>query len=470
MAYRYGDRTQQTLFPRSIGEYIGEDDVVRAYDALIDAMDLKSLGIVLSEARVGNSSYDPVSMLKLLVYGYSYGVRSSRKLERECHYNVSFMWLMGGLTPDHKTIAEFRRKHSVVLKRTLKQSAQIALKLGLIEGNTLFVDGSKIRGNASIRNSWTANKCKEALKRLDSRIEKILNECEEVDTSEKHLGSLVKLEGELKNAQKLKSKIEGIIEELRETERASLNTVDRDCVRCHGTQGSYAGYNMQSVVDEKQGLIVQADVVSQSNDYNQLSPQLEEAHKTLGKQCEQVCADSGYSSIDDLEQVDKAGVYVIVPSSQQASHKEPREFDRTKFRYDEKSDSYICPEGEQLRCVKRERKESRYRAAGAACMECQYFGICTKSKNGRTIRRSVKEDLRERLENQYSESQEVYRLRKQKVELPFAHLKKNLKLDSFLLRGTAGVNAEASILATCFNAARMITCLGVSNFITAVGP
>ena len=104
MAYRYGRRFQMKLLPQSIEEYVTKDDPVRAYDAFVEALDFNELGIEINPNKVGNSEYDPKAMLKLFVYGYSYGVRSSRKLERETYHNLSFMWLMGGLKPDHKTI------------------------------------------------------------------------------------------------------------------------------------------------------------------------------------------------------------------------------------------------------------------------------------------------------------------------------------------------------------------------------
>ena len=114
MAYRYGDRRQQTLFPQSIDEFIPKSAPVRAYDAIVDSLDFTELGIALDPHKVGCPQYDPKAMLKLLVYGYSYGVRSSRKLEREAHYNVSFIWLTGGLKPNHKTIAECKRRSKSV--------------------------------------------------------------------------------------------------------------------------------------------------------------------------------------------------------------------------------------------------------------------------------------------------------------------------------------------------------------------
>jgi len=149
MAYRYGNRCQYGLFPQSIEDYVAPSDPVRAYDAFVEALDFNALGIEIDPNQVGNSEYDPKAMLKLFVYGYSYGTKTSRKLERETYHNLSFLWLMGGLKPDHKTIAEFRRNNKEALKKVLRQCARMCLKLDLIAGNVLFVDGTKIRANAA---------------------------------------------------------------------------------------------------------------------------------------------------------------------------------------------------------------------------------------------------------------------------------------------------------------------------------
>jgi hypothetical protein len=96
-----------------------------------------------------------------------------------------------------------------------------------------------------------------------------------------------------------------------------------------------------------------------------------------------------------------------------------------------------------------------------------HFGQCTSAKGGRKIIRLPLEEVKEKLEVQYQEaaSQEVYARRKARVEHPFGHIKRNLKTDAFLMRGREGVGAETSLLATCFNLARMITILGVSGLI-----
>jgi len=464
MAYRYGNRNQIRLLPESMEDYVTPDDPVRAYDAFIKALDFRDLGIILDPNKVGNSEYHPHAMLKLLVYGYSYGIRSSRKLERATHHNLSFIWLTSGLKPDHKTIAEFRRKNKKALANVLKQCARICIKLNLIEGNTLFVDGTKIRANASIKNTWDKKKALRALKHIDKNIKDILTQCDKVDEAEQ--GSLITMDEELKDQKILESKVKGILKELEEEEQKSLNTVDPECTRINSLQGSHAGFNVQSTVDEKEGLILSVDVVSENNDLNQFATQINKANEILGKKCKIAGADSGYASTDELEKIDKQGIKVIVPSQRQARKGEPHEFAKERFTYDLKNDCYICPQGHKLifyRLNKQEKNKAYMISDKRICFSCPHYGTCTKSKAGRMVTRLLNEEVRQRLEAQYEEpqSQEIYKLRKEKVELPFGHIKRNLKVDSFLLRGQKGVKAEASILGTCFNLVRMITLLGV---------
>jgi transposase len=171
MAYRHGkDRGQMMVLPPTLDQYVSQENPVRAYDAFVDALDFKDLGIDIDDHKVGNSEYDPRTMLKLLLYGYSYGAKSSRKLEREVHNNLSFIWLMKQLKPDHKTIAEFRRKNKRALKKALTLCARLCLNLGLIEGNVLFVDGTKLRANAGKGNLHRGKWYRDHLEQIDKRI------------------------------------------------------------------------------------------------------------------------------------------------------------------------------------------------------------------------------------------------------------------------------------------------------------
>ena len=468
--YRYGERGQVNMLPSTIDDYVSSKDPVRVYDTFVEALELEELGIVQYDIKAGNPEYDPRSMIKLLIYGYSYGVRSSRKLEREVYHNLSFIWLMGGLKPDHKTISRFRKNNMGAIKNILKQSVRMCIDLELIEGNTLFVDGSKIRGNASISSSWTSKKCDKHLKRIDQRIEEILKEIEAVDESEQGKESLVEVSKGLEDKQLLKSKIQDILEKLKEQKVKSINTTDPDCVKFKSRQSSHAGYNGQIVVDEKNGLIVNTDVVSQNNDLAQFANQIGQANETLGNDCQNACADSGYSSTDVLKEIDDKDITVVVPTQKQSKNKESGLFDKERFEYDKKNNCYICPEGHVLEDshYSEAKGHSRYRFSDPSiCGSCKHFNVCTKSKSGRVIIRLLNEHVKEKIEKQYilEQNQNIYKLRKQKVELPFGHFKRNLGISSFLLRGQSGVNAEMSLFGTCFNIVRMITLVGTTQLI-----
>jgi len=470
MAYRQGDRYQMALFPQSIEEYVLPDAPVRAYDAFVEALDFNALGIDINAHKVGNSEYHPKSMLKLVVYGYSYGVKSSRKLERETHHNVTFIWLMGGLKPDHKTIAEFRRTHKEALKNVLRQCVQLCIKLDLIAGNVLFVDGTKIRANAGRGKTHDKAWYEKHLSEIDQRIEQLLNECDAIDDQEQHLDSFVSMNKELAKAETLKRTIQDVLEEFNQTDRAQLNQTDPDCAIMRSIQGSHASYNVQQVVDDKNGLIVHAEAVSDSSDVNQFARQIDQANQELGEPCTTACGDAGYADTEELKKIDAQSITVIVPSQRQALHEEEKPFSKSHFTYDKERDCYYCPVGYTLAPIGTDKTTGKRHyliTDKHVCLRCVHYGQCTAAKHGRKIVRLPNEESKQKLEAQYQEptSQEIYARRKTRVEHPFGHIKRNLKTDAFLLRGIPGVQAETSLLATCFNIARMISILGVTGLI-----
>lgn len=468
MSYRYGNRDQITFLPDSIEGYVSSEDPVRVYDAFIDALDLKELGIELNDRAVGNSSYDPVTMLKVLVYGYSYGWRSSRKLERALHHNMSFIWLSGGLKPDHKTISHFRKTHLDVLKSVLVQCARMCVKLGLVEGNTLFVDGSKLRANAGKSETRSIDNWKKYKRAVEHNIEVLIKESQQLD--EQETDSLVEVNKELRSKEKLREKISELIKEVEDPNSSQysqdkVNGTDADSRIMKGRQGSHSGYNAQIVTDDKNGLIVSGDVTAANNDLNQLSTQIGQADETLQSPCKTVCADAGYSSLDDLTRLVKSGKTVIVPNNKQAE-KSPKEspFGPQTFTYSKDTDTCTCPAGKVSKPGRYREHQNRfeYRMTSSDCLSCPFFGACTKAKSGRRVYRPFNQETKEKLEAIYESQsgQQVYAGRKSRVEHPFGHIKHNLGVNAFLLRGIDGAKAEFSLLSTAFNLTRMITVLG----------
>jgi transposase len=435
MAYRYGqDRKQMLLFPQSIDQYVTEDHPVRAYDAFVDALNFNELGIDLDAQKVGNCQYHPHLMLKLLLFGYSYGIKSSRKLERETYNNIAFIWLMKNLKPDHKTIAEFRRKNKKALIKALKLCARLCLKLDLIEGNILFVDGTKIRANAGKKQQHKKIWYQNQLKQIDQRINQLLADCEQVDENEADQGSWAKMPKELGQQQRLKQTIVSALDELAQRSSHTKNGKERQ--------------------------------VSDANDQNQFAPQIKAAEETLDKKCKIACADAGYSNIEHLNKVESEQTKVILPSQKQASGKPPGLFDKSQFVYDQQTDCYRCPQGQRLifrRLHNKEGTKRDYRIEKPAiCRACQHFGSCTKSNQGRTVVRHVNEQLKEHIEQRFAkpEYRQIYEKRKERVEHPFGYIKKAIGFSQFGLKGLHGAQAEAAIVATCFNLTRMIGLLG----------
>ena len=477
MGYIKGDRNQITLLPRAVEDYIAQDDPVRAYDAFVEALDCESLGLAIDEKQSGANAYWPKAMLKLLIYGYAYGTRSSRKLERACHHNLSFIWLTEDIKPDYRTIARFRVANKDILKEVLRQCARMCLKLGLIEGNTLFVDGTRIKAAASMKNTWSKEGLQKQEKKITENIARILAECQEVDDIEADQGSLVKLKKELADQETLKAKIADIAKELNESGKQKRNSTDADSFVSKGDRGTKMYHNGQVTVDEKHGLIVDAEVTNKSVDANQLSERVEKARETLEKQPENICADNGYYSLNDIEKIDSA-ITVVVPS-QRCLVKERRPqkikpFPKETFRYDEKRDCYICPENKEVSrtCLTMPNKPNAivYQACGRECRGCKYFGTCTSLINGRKIVRQKNEVLAQKLAQIYDSDtgQQIYRLRKQRAEHPFAHFKHHMNMRQLLLRGTAKASAELTLCAISYNIIRMIRLLGIARLKEAI--
>jgi hypothetical protein len=383
---------------------------------------------------------------------------------------------MGGLTPDHKTISEFRRKNKKVLKKVLRQCVRMCIALDLIDGNILFADGSKIRANAARGENYSQKHYKKQLAAIDERINKLLEECERIDEAENAPKSLVKMKKELKSSQELQGRIKEILQRFKEREQEgtaakTINRTDPDSALMKSVQGSHASYNGQAVVDDKNGLIVHTDVVSDTSDVNQFAQQITQAEAVLEKQCQVASADAGYADTEELEKIGQRGTKVIVPSQRQALHNPEKPFSKSQFKYDKEQNCYYCPEGRKL-IYKHKHSPGKlaYLITDAnICKQCSQYGICTKAKCGRKIFRLEKEELKEQFEQEYEQasSQAIYVRRKARVEHPFGHIKHNLGLKNFLLRGREGAQAEFSITATCFNIARMITMFGsVSGLIS----
>jgi hypothetical protein len=265
---------------------------------------------------------------------------------------------------------------------------------------------------------------------------------------------------ELTDAETFKTKVKGILKQIEQEQKTHINTTDPQAHQMNSIKGGHPGYNAQIVVDKKYGLIVNGDITDEPSDINQFAKQIDQANTVLNKPCKVACADKGYCNTEDMEKVAQKNTTVIVaPPEGKPTKKE--------LTYDSRNDCFICPQGKRLipKGLSSDRKSKVYRIEHVR--DCQDCKLCTKAKYGRVTSRLLKEDTRQKFIADYksSQGQDIYQLRRQKVELPFGHIKRNLKGDSFLLRGKEGAHAEFSLFSCCFNITRMITLLGVTGLV-----
>jgi hypothetical protein len=389
---------------------------------------------------------------------------------------------MGGLSPDYRTITRFRRTHEKALKKVLKYSAQMCIDLDLVDGNVLFVDGSKIKANASLDKKWDAARCERVLKAVEKRVQEILEKCEELDSQEESGESLVQLKAELVDKNKLVERVKSIAQRVSKEPQpekegtASINEIDADSKPMHSKKGSFSGYNVQAVTDGKCGIIVSTDVTNDRNDLRQLKTQIEQGESVLQRKCTTVVADTGYYNMNEMRPLHEDGREILVPNQDQSSHKEETGLKKKSFNYDKETDTYTCPQGHQLVLKKTDTKAGKKHYTiqdCGTCQSCDRWGECTNAKSGRTIIRNFDEDLREDFAKNYEEpsSQKTYAKRKEYAERVFAYVKNNMGFKEFLLRGFDGVRAEFSLLCSGFNIKRAITELGgVESFVALVKP
>jgi transposase len=165
------DRSQGTLFPERLDDYVDEDSPVRVIDVFIDDLDISGLGFRIELAATGRPRYHPKTMLKLYVYGYLNRVQSSRRLEVEAQRNIELMWLTGRLAPDFKTIADFRKDNPEAIRLVCREFVMLCKKLNLLSEKLVAIDGSKFKAVNSRDQNFTKAKMKRRLKDVESAIQ-----------------------------------------------------------------------------------------------------------------------------------------------------------------------------------------------------------------------------------------------------------------------------------------------------------
>lgn len=471
MGYVLGeDRNQSVLFPECLDDYVTPDNPIRFIDAFVERLDLGELGFEKAEPKsIGRPAYHPGLLLRLYVYGYLNNIRSSRKLEREAHRNLELMWLMGKLTPDHKTIADFRKDNLEAIKQVWREFSKLCKQMELFGGELVAVDGSKFRASNSRERNFTRQKLDKLISRIDQRIEEYLTQLEDGDQREAEIKG--------PTAQELKEKIESLKnrkqthqqrqDKLNQGGETQISLTDEDSRLMKTREGSNVCYNVQMAVDSKHKLIVAFEATNAVNDFDQLASIAKQAKQELGVEKLEAVADMGYYDCGEVKECEEDGitVYMQKPLLNQNNGL----FTKDDFRYNAQKDVYVCPAREELgykREVKEKERQVRHYET-SACRSCPKKSSCTKSKK-RTIKRLADEEVVERMTARVRAGPDKLRLRKQLVEHPFGTIKRSMGQGYFLMRGKAKVGTEIGLTSMAYNMKRVINIVGVKTMLEAL--
>jgi transposase len=450
-------RNQYLLFPPIIEDWIPQTHPARIIDLFVESLDPKSLGVVENNDFTGRPNYSPKLLLKIILYGYSNGERSSRVLERKTYEDIAYIWLTGNLHPDYRTIARFRQNNISALKSLLKETLRLYETVGIDFDGIIFSDGTKVYANANDKNIATPEK----IQKLEKIAEAILNEAKDLDNKEDQaMGDANRKFFKAEKLAEIKDKIAKCKEAL-ETGGDKVSLTDKDAgFMKHIGHGKHLSYNGQLSV-ERNGIIVETDVVTKpSDDGELLKARVKSAEANLAKEVKKAIADACFFETNAIKGMMNEGKSCIVPKQTDVKRERGKNkvFDIKDFKYEKERDEYICPGGKRL--ALRNEKTNRgkeylvYAAKNEECLSCPLSERCYKGKGGsygRSLMVLKDRDFLEAYEQVMVRDKGLLEERKSKIEPVIGFIKSHLRFRRFLLRGLEKVKGEWSLIAVVHN-------------------
>lgn len=452
------NNTQYFLLPPSVEDFIKEDHLARLIDEVVDNIDTSSIENRYS--YLGQKSYHPKVLLKLLFYGYAIGIRSGRKIAAACESDVAFMFLACMYKPDFRTINDFRKDNTDIVQHLFIEVLKLCQAMNMVNIGTLVIDSTKVRANASSRLSKTKEQYEQWLQNIEQKAKEVIEQAEATDKEEdKKYGNSRgdELPKEINTKEKLKNKIKEALNQVRE-DSDRINLTDNDAKVIRGAGNLRTNYNCQTSTTTN-GIIVSAYVTNAASDKEHLLPVIQQAESNTQQKTNTILADSGYASYDNYEQLNELDKTILVPD--QEKEMEPikaalNPFHHNHFVYDEKNNQFICPEGKTLayysEIVHKANKQKSKVYRGTQCSKCPSKLLCTKGK-ARQIhvenRTHLRTQIRKLLDS--PEGKKIYSLRQQIIEPIFGNIKHNLKYTMLHLRTLQKVNAEWQLICLTHN-------------------
>jgi transposase len=452
---------QNFLLPPSLDEFVPEDHEVRIINEVVDTLDLSPL---LSWYEGGGApAYHPAMMLKVIIYAYSLGIYSSRRITQELKTDTAFMFLSGLQAPDFRTICLFRTQHAAVLPDLFVEVVRLCASLGMVELGHIAFDGTKLRANAALRQSRNKDGLEKEIERIKEEVMQMIEASAKIDEREEQKypdGDGSEIAKELREREYRLKKLQEAREILKREKLKRVNITDPESRLMQDSQKRIQpSYNGQIAVDDKEQVIVAADVSQNTTDHHEFRPMVEQVEQNLESLPKETSADAGYSSYDNLEYAWQKGLDAYIPDDflEALDKKEDHEkrYHKSNFRYDQRGDVYICPEGKKLgrlQELKREGKPPFIIYRGESCRQCVVKNECTRG-SARRITRDGREGLLEMMRDRLrsEEGKRIYIKRLYTVEPVFGHIKWNQRKPMMSLRGLAKVRGEFLLMCLAHN-------------------
>jgi len=461
----------------SLEDTITATNPVRFIDAFVNVIDFEKIGFqprVLKQE--GRPSFATSVFLKLYLYGYLNGVRSSRRLEKECLRNIEVQWLLEAICPNYHSIADFRKDNPKALKQLFKLFVSFLKDAELIAGETIAIDGTKSRAHNSKKANFNQKKIDKHKEYIEAKSQEYLDQLEENDIQENPV-AIKNIQEKIERLKQNKIKYELLEEQLKTSGEPQISTTDADS-RALLVQGQVVevSYNIQAAVDSKHNLVVATHTINR-NDKNALSAIAIEAKENLEVETFTVLVDKGYHNGRELDTCQQKNITTIVAVPEQGKSNEngtQPEYLVSKFIYNQEQNIYTCPQGQTLSTTGRWHKKTRngentsymfqkYRTS--ACKTCPVKDQCTSRKGGREIDRSQYATAVEGNHQRYKENGQLYRKRQEINEHIFGTIKRKWGYNYTDLIGLEKVNGEHSLIMLVYNIKRSINILGVPDLI-----
>jgi transposase len=465
------DRTQATLFPERLDDYVVEESPVRVIDVFIDELDLGSLGFRTQANDTGRPAYHPATMLKLFVYGYLNRVQSSRRLEREAQRNLELMWLTGRLAPDFKTIADFRKDNGAAIRRVCRQFVILCRNLNLFANAFVAIDGSKFKAVNNRDRNFTRAKMKHRLAQVEVSIERYLQQLADADHHEPAEDKSQRLEDQIAALKQEMARLKKVEARMLKAPGQQISLTDPDA-RSMATSGrgtGMVGYNVQAAVDTEHHLIVAHEVTNVGHDRSQLANMSKQAKEAMAADDLHVIADRGYFKSEEILACDEAGITTYLPKPQTSGNQAKGQFGRDAFRYLAAADAYECPAGQRLtwRLSTEEKGRTLHIYWASTCQTCALKSRCTtgvRRKMTRWEHEAVLDQVQERLDR----NPHLMRVRRSTAEHPFGTLKAWMGATHFLTKTLERVSTEMSLHVLAYNLKRVMNLVGTKPLIEAI--